>query len=157
MVWKEGLEEKSARMRTDPLYWEDVEDDQELPAGSLKLTRSLIIAGALASRDFALGHHDHEFMQRVMNMNDIIASLPSTCGWSASYLNYWTGPHGKMKKLKIRLGVPAVPGDTLAQTGSVLKKYQENGECLVDVEYTFTVPTGPFCMGTATIALPSKG
>ena len=157
MSWKDGLEEKVVPMRTDPLYWEDVNEGDELPADDMKLTRTLIIAGALASRDFVLGHHDHEFMQNTMNMNDIIASLPSTNGWSAAYLNRWMGTHGKMKTLKIRLGTPAVPGDTLEQTGRVLKKYEENGEHLVDVEYTFTVPSGPFCMGTATIVLPSRG
>lgn len=156
MGWKDDVDLADVEMRLDSPCWDEINVGDELPAKDLQLTRSLIVAGAIASRDFAPGHHDHEFMAQEMGMPDIIASMPSTLGWSAKYINYWAGPAGKMKKLKIRLGIPACPGVTLKQSGKILQKYQEGDESLVDIEFTFATDHGPFCMGKATLSLPNK-
>ena len=72
------------------------------------------------------------------------------------YLNDWSGPEGELKKVDYRLGVPCFPGHTLTISGKVTKKYVENGEHLVDVEYQAVVPIGPHATGKGTLALPSK-
>jgi acyl dehydratase len=138
------------------LYWEDVEEGQELPKTTLDVTGTTIIAGAIASRDFTPVHHDRDFAQKA-GLKDIFMNNATICGFSGRYLTDWTGPEGELKEISFRIGTPCFPGDTLTMTGKVVKKYTEGDQHLVDVEYEFTVPQGRNCGGRGTIALPTRG
>jgi acyl dehydratase len=138
------------------LYWEDVEEGQELPKTTLDVTGTTIIAGAIASRDFTPVHHDRDFAQKA-GLKDIFMNNATICGFSGRYLTDWTGPEGELKEISFRIGTPCFPGDTMTMTGKVVKKYTEGDQHLVDVEYEFTVPQGRNCGGRGTIALPTRG
>ena len=44
--------------------WSDLSEGDELPPFDLPLTASVIVAGAIASRDFMPVHHDRAFAKR---------------------------------------------------------------------------------------------
>jgi acyl dehydratase len=138
------------------LYWEDVEEGQELPTATLDVTSTTVIAGAIASRDFTPLHHDSGYAQKV-GQKDIFMNNATICGLSGKYLTDWAGPEGELKEISFRIGTPCFPGDTMKMTGKVVKKYTEGDQHLVDVEYEFNVAQGRNCGGRGTIALPIRG
>ncbi len=138
------------------LYWEDVEEAQELPTVTMDITSTTIITGAIASMDFTPVHHDRDYAQSV-GMQDIFMNNATISGFSGKYLTDWTGPEGELKEISFRIGASCFPGDTMTMTGKVAKKYTEGDEHLVDVEYEFNVPGGRNCGGKATLALPARG
>ena len=135
------------------IRWSEVNEGDELPVYERPITRTTIVASAIASRDFTPVHHDHEAAQRA-GAKDIFLNILSTGGFIGKYLTDWSGPEGELKRMEIRLGATVYPGDTLVHTGKVVRKYVEGGEHLVDVEYALSVALGPHAWGVATLALP---
>ncbi|TBO54602.1 acyl dehydratase, partial [Streptomyces kasugaensis] len=90
----------------------------ELPPLTVPITRTLIVAGALASRDYQDVHHDAE-AAREKGSPDIFMNILTTNGLVGRYLTDHFGPHTVLRKLAIRLGVPNYPGDTMVLRGTV--------------------------------------
>ena len=143
-------------MARKSIYWDDVAEGDELPVETREITRTTIIATAIATRDFTPVHHDHEAAQRE-GAKDIFLNILSTGGLVGKYLTDWSGPEGELKKITIRLGATVFPGDTLTSTGKIAKKYTEGDQHLVDVDFNLSVAMGPHAWGTATVALPTRG
>jgi acyl dehydratase len=136
--------------------WDDVGEGDELPVATREITRTTIVATAIATRDFTPVHHDHEAAQRE-GAKDIFLNILSTGGFVGKYLTDWSGPEGELKKITIRLGATVFPGDMLTSTGKIAKKYTDGDQHLVDVDFNLSVAMGPHAWGTATMALPTKG
>ena len=67
------------------------------------------------------------------------------------------GDDGSLKKLNARCILFNVLGDTQFLKGTVVKKYQEGNEYLVDIEIRAENQRGENTMpGLATVSLPSK-
>jgi len=136
------------------IRWNDVNEGDEVTTQTREITRTTIVASAIATRDFEPVHHDHEAAQRA-GVKDNFLNIISTGGFVGKYITDWSGPEGRLKKLDIKLGATVFPGDTLTSTGKIAKKYQEGDLNLVDVEFALSVAMGPHAWGTATIALPA--
>jgi acyl dehydratase len=90
----------------------------ELPALEIPVTRTLIVAGAMASRDFEPVHHDH-VVARERGSADMFMNILTSNGLIGRFVTDWAGPAARLRGVDIRLGVPAYPGDTLRFTGRV--------------------------------------
>lgn len=85
---------------------------------SIPLSRTLIVAGALATRDYEDVHHDpHRAVER--GTPDTYMSINNTNGLIGRYVTDWVGPGAAMTRLNTRLGVPNFPGDIMTLTGTV--------------------------------------
>ena len=62
-----------------------------------------------------------------------------------------------MRKLAIRMGVPAYAGSQLEFTGTVIGKSRDGDEGLIDIELRATNDQGDHLSGTAVIGLPLAG
>jgi hypothetical protein len=101
--------------------FDDVQVGDDLPPLEIPLTRSLIVATAIASRDYQDVHHDPSLaVQR--GSKDIFMNILSTNGFVGRYVTDWAGPDAIIRSVSIRLGVPNYPGDTMTMTGSVTAK-----------------------------------
>jgi len=127
---------------------------EALPTLVKEVTATTIVAGAIASRDFAPIHHDFRAARKA-GLPDIIMNNITTGGLVGRYLTDWSGPEGEIKRMKFHLGSPCHPGDILTMTGNVVRKHCHLNEHLVHVEYDFLVPRGSHCRGTATLCLPT--
>ncbi|MFH0175118.1 MaoC family dehydratase [Streptomyces cacaoi] len=90
----------------------------ELPPLEIGITRTLIVAGALASRDYQDVHHDPELARR-KGSPDIFMNILTTNGLVGRYLTDHFGPTAVLRKVAIRLGAPNYPGDTMVLRGRV--------------------------------------
>jgi acyl dehydratase len=98
--------------------FDEVSVGHELPALVVPLTRSLIVATAIATRDYQEVHHDPD-LARERGSQDIIMNILTTNGFVGRFVTDWAGPDAVIRSVKVRLGVPNYPGDTMTMTGSV--------------------------------------
>ena len=91
---------------------------EQLPELVVPLTRTLIAATAIASRDYQDVHHDPTLAQE-RGSPDIFMNILSTNGFVGRFITDWAGPDAIIKKVSIRLGVPNYPGDTMTLRGTV--------------------------------------
>ncbi|MEO5663387.1 MAG: MaoC family dehydratase [Nocardioides sp.] len=91
---------------------------ETLPPLEIPLTRSLIVATAIASRDYQDVHHDPALAQE-RGSQDIFMNILTTNGLVDRFVTSWAGPTAVVKRIRIRLGAPNYPGDTMTLTGSV--------------------------------------
>ena len=131
------------------LRYDDVNVGDELPQLDIPLTRTLIVATAIASRDYQDVHHDPGLAQE-RGSQDIFMNILSTNGFVGRYVTDWAGPDAVFKSVKIRLGAPNYPGDTMTMTGTVTKK--DAG--LVEVSLKGANRLGDHVTGTVTLELP---
>lgn len=134
--------------------WDEVHVGDELPALSIDVTATVIVAGAIASRDFMPVHHDRDYAN-AQGAPDIFMNILSTTGHCSRFLTDWAGPEAMVTRLAIRLGVPTFPGTTLTFTGRVVDTQRQGDEGLVDVELRATNDLGDHVTGTATLSLPT--
>ncbi|MFB7177435.1 MaoC family dehydratase [Streptomyces sp. NPDC056257] len=89
-----------------------------LPPLEIPVTRTLIVAGAIASRDYQDVHHDAALAQE-KGSPDVFMNILTTNGLVGRYVTDHLGPHAVLRKVAIRLGAPNYPGDTMILTGTV--------------------------------------
>jgi acyl dehydratase len=82
---------------------------------SVEVTRTLVIAAALASNDHEPVHHDHEVALE-QGLPDIIVSIVTTAGLVCAYGHRRWGIESP-RSLQLRLAAPTFPGDVLAISG----------------------------------------
>ena len=139
------------RSRTT-LAWNTVTVGQEVTPLGVPVTTTLIVAGAIASRDYMPVHHDRDFANS-QGSKDIFLNILTTNGLCVKFLHDWAGPEALIRKLSIRLGVPAYPNDPLRFTGTVTSTSTVGSEGLVEVTFTGTNSLGDHVSGTAVLSL----
>jgi acyl dehydratase len=142
----------TAKTRTATLQWADIEVGDEVSPLELPITTTLIVAGAIASRDFMPVHHDRDYANQQGSPNLFMNILTSN-GYCVRFLTDWAGPEAMVTKLSIRLGVPCFPDDPLKFTGTVTGKSRGEGEGLVEVTFAASNSLGDHVSGTAVLSL----
>ena len=84
------------------------------------ITTTRIVAAAIASRDYQDVHHDRDAAIR-RGTPDIFMNILTSSGLVARYATDWAGPEALLTALRIRLGAPNYPGDTMLLEGRVAK------------------------------------
>jgi len=127
----------------------DVNVGDELPPLAIPLTRTLIVATAIASRDYQDVHHDPGLATE-RGSPDIFMNILTTNGFVGRYVTDWAGPDALLKSVRIRLGAPNYPGDTMTMTGTVTGK----DGAVVEVAVKGSNSLGDHVTGTVTLVLP---
>ena len=138
-----------------PLSASEVAVGDELPPFELNVTPTVVVAGAIASRDFMPAHHDPVFA-RAQGAPDIFMNILTTNGYVGRFVTDWAGPEAQLRNIKIRLGAPAVPGKPLRFTGRVQRKSEEGEECVVELAIRAANDLGDHATGTVLLTLPRR-
>ncbi|MFJ6571298.1 MaoC family dehydratase [Streptomyces sp. NPDC091292] len=125
----------------------------EVPPLEIPITRTLIVAGAIASRDYQDVHHDAE-LAREKGSPDIFMNILTTNGLVGRYITDHFGPAAVLRKVAIRLGAPNYPGDTMVLTGAVTEVTEVGDDTTVTVRVTGANGIGRHITGTVTVTLP---
>lgn len=134
------------------LAYEDVSVGDQLPTLNVPLTRTLITAAAIASRDYQDVHHDPGLAVE-RGSPDTFMNILTTNGFVGRFVTDWAGPDALLRSVKFRLGSPNYPGDTMVMTGEVLTK--DNG--IVEVSVKGSNNLGDHVVGTVRLELPISG
>ena len=139
------------------LFFEDVKEGDEMPKVAFPITIQRLVMESGANRDFNGIHHNRE-VARSHGAPDIFCNNFFLQGmWERSVREY-IGLRGIIRKigpLRMRIFNPA--GDTVLVKGKVLRKFQQDGQNLVELkmwsENSRGTSVGP---GPVLVTLPSR-
>ena len=135
------------------ITFDSIQTGQQLPALDIPITASLIVAGAIATGDFSLVHHDKAHAQAA-GTPDIFMNILTSNGLVQRFVGDWAGPGARVKGLKMRLGAPNFPGDSMKMTGTVKSKETVGQDRLVEVAVSGVNSLGEHVSATVRLALP---
>jgi hypothetical protein len=119
------------------------------------VSATTIVLGALASRDWRPMHHDHRFAVTRNGTRDIFMNTPNQAAWFERYLTDWTGPRGRLGRMRFRMRGSVFPGDTMVLAGTVRSVSTDESSCAwaeVDVNLSVAGEVRTECQ--ARIAVP---
>ncbi len=137
------------------VYFEDVNEGDQLPSlvkGPIERIQLVKYAGA--SGDFNPIHVDEEYA-RSAGMKSVFAHGMLSMGFMGQLITDWLGEEGELLRFKVRFKAIVWPGDVITNTGTIVKKYEDNGKGLVDIELSGKNQDGQVTVtGSATASLP---
>jgi acyl dehydratase len=133
----------------------DVAIGEQIPALTYPVTATTVVLGALASRDWRPMHHDHDFAVNRNGTRDIFLNTPNQAAWFERYLTDWSGPTGRLGRMKFRMRGSVFPGDTMVLSGVVDEVSTDAKGCgWASLQLTLSVDGDVKTECTARIALP---
>jgi hypothetical protein len=139
-------------MTTRTLRLAEVKVGDALPELDLEVTPTMVVSGAIASRDFTPVHHDRAHAQS-QGLQDVIMNTLTTNGLVGRFVTDWTGPDAIIKRCALKLGVPNVPGETMKLRGTVKEKDDGTGTLVLEVVGSNS--WGDHVNAAITVALPT--
>jgi hypothetical protein len=88
----------------------------DLPSMRIEASPTLIVASALATRDFQDVHHDRD-KAIGHGAKDIFLNIITDTALAQRFATDWAGPAARVREISIRLGVPCYAYDSLLFTG----------------------------------------
>ena len=124
---------------------------EALPPQDVPLTRTMIVATAIASRDYQDVHHDPDLaIER--GSKDIFMNILTSNALAERYVADWAGPAARVRRIRIRLGAPNYPGDTMVLTGEVAAIDGDR----IDVAVRGENSLGVHLSGSVTVEVPGS-
>lgn len=96
-----------------------VEVGDKLPVLRRDVTSTMIVLGALATRDWRPMHHDYRFAVERNGTRDIFMNTPNLAAWFERYVTDWTGPRGRLGRMTFRMRDSVFPGEVMELRGIV--------------------------------------
>jgi acyl dehydratase len=136
----------------------DVAAGDTLPELPYDVSATTIVLGALAARDWRPMHHDYDFAVNRNGTQDIFMNTPNQAAWFERYVTDWTGPKGRLGRMKFRMKGSVYPGDRMVFTATVedvttdaagcgwaslLVTLAVDGETKTDCSVRVALPTSP--------------
>ncbi|MGI2258228.1 MaoC family dehydratase [Shewanella sp. GXUN23E] len=133
------------------INFNDTHPGDALPAMEIPVTVALITGGAIATRDYFPGHHDKDAAQ-ALGSPHVFMNILTTNALVQQFVERWAGPQARFRDLKIKLGVPNYPGDTMKLTGEVTEKDAASGRITVSLAGKNSM--GTHVSGSVSLTLP---
>ena len=126
-------------MSAKTMSFDHVKVGDELPALAIDVTATTIVGGALASRDFTPVHHDKTKAQ-AQGLPDVIMNTMTTNGFVSRFVTDWTGPTGRIGRMKFRMRDSVFPGDLMTFRATVTGTESDSHDCgWVDLDVSLWV------------------
>lgn len=143
-------------MAEQQVYFEDVTEGQEIPKLVEHCSSQRLVMWAAGSGDFYQIHYDKDFAQAT-GLPERIVHGALKHALVGRMLHEWVKYNGRIKRFALQYrGMDMVNQDVTCR-GVITKKYQQDGEDIVELEVWTENPQGQRTSpGTATVALPSR-
>jgi acyl dehydratase len=134
--------------------WDDVKEGMEIPTLKKNCSTQQLVQWAAGSGDFYQIHYDEGFAKST-GLNGIIVHGALKNAFLGQLVHDWIGNTGKIKAYGCSYRGMDFPNEDITCKGVVRKKYEKDGEKLVDLEIWTENPQGQKTTpGTATVRLP---
>ncbi len=135
---------------------DQIEVGQKLEPLAYDVTATTVILGALASRDWRPMHHDRDFAINRNGTKDIFMNTPNLAAWFERYVTDWTGPRGRLGRMKFRMKDSIFPGDRMVFNGTVEGIDKDDSGCSWASLNVEVAVDGRLCTSCAVrVALPN--
>lgn len=123
-----------------------------VPPLEVKIRARHVVMGASSSRDWQPQHHDTHWAVERVKVKDIFLNTPNQAGWIERYLTDWTGPKGRLGKLRFKMKRSICAGETVRFDATVTGV--DDGWVDLDVVLSVEGEVATEC--TARIAVPAS-
>ena len=106
---------------TTRVMFTDVKVGDTLPELAYPVTATTIVLGALAARDWRPMHHDYDFAVNRNGTKDIFMNTPNQAAWFERFLTDWSGPTGRLGRMKFRMKGSVFPDDTMRRAQALYR------------------------------------
>ena len=139
-------------------YFEDVKEGDAVPPVTINVTIVRLVVEAGANRDFNQIHHNTP-VSKATGAPEMYANNGFIQGWWERTVREYIGLDGRFKKTgPFRMRIFNVVGEAVTTGGEVKRKWEDNGEHLVELEIRSEmsqgVSVGP---GAVVVSLPTRG
>lgn len=135
------------------ISWEEVNEGMEIPELKKNCSTQQLVHWAAGSGDFYQIHYDLEFAKST-GLDGLIVHGALKHAFLGQLVHDWIGNSGRIKRFGCSYRGMDVPNEDILCRGKVTKKYEEDGERLVDLEVWTENPKGKRTTpGTATVKL----
>ena len=135
----------------------DVKVGDALPELAYEVSATTVVLGALASRDWRPMHHDYKFATERNGVRDIFLNTPNQAAWFERYITDWTGPYGRLGRIRFRMHDSVFPGDRMLLRGKVSGVDTDAVGCVwVDLDMSLHVGERACTTCTARVAIPAS-
>ena len=139
------------RLMIDAVHAGDV-----LPELTYDVSATTVVLGALAARDWRPMHHDYDFAVNRNGTQDIFMNTPNQAAWFERFVTDWTGPTGRLGRMKFRMSGSVFPGDTMTMRAAVEKVETDAVGCAwAELAVTLSVADVVATTCTVRVALPN--
>lgn len=133
--------------------WDEVSEGQAIPELKKNCSTQQLVLWAAASGDFYQIHYDEGFAKNT-GLESIIVHGALKNAFLGQLVHDWVGNEGRLVKYGCSYRGMDLPNQDIICKGTVKKKYEENGEKLVDLEiWTEKADGTQTTPGYATVAL----
>lgn len=122
--------------------WDEVSEGDELDPVEIPITVHRLVVEAGANRDFAQIHHNTEVAQ-AQGAPEMYANNVFIQGWWERCAREFIGLDGRIRKVgPFRMKIFNVVGETSTTKGRVTRKWEGDGDHLVEIEMWTETPKG---------------
>lgn len=134
--------------------WSEVQEGMEIPSLKKNCSTQQLVMWAAASGDFYQIHYDKDFALST-GLPNIIVHGALKHAFLGQLLHDWIGNEGRIKRFGCSYRGMDFPNQDIICRGIVTRKYEQDGEKLVDLEIWTENPQGQRTSpGSATVRLP---
>jgi len=140
----------------DQVYFEDVNEGQEIPTLKKNCSTQQLVMWAAASGDFYQIHYDKDFAQST-GLKGLIVHGALKHAFLGQLVHDWVGDGGTVKKFGCQYRGMDEPNQDIVCHGVVTKKYAEGDNNFVELDIWTENPQGSKTSpGVAVVTLPSR-
>ncbi|NRA35373.1 MAG: MaoC family dehydratase N-terminal domain-containing protein [Polyangiaceae bacterium] len=161
--WHNGTEECLESWRTgwnpkppNKLFFDDVKVGDELPELLMPITVTRCSFMASGSRDFAPQHHNSWYAHNKSKSRDMFLGTHFNLGMMSRFMTDWGGPTSTVRRIMLKMRRTICAGEDMFITGRVVKKFEKDGECCVDLEVEIKTDRGPAYQAGGTLVLAKR-
>jgi len=136
----------------ETVHLDELSAGDALPVCSVPITTTLVVAGAIATRDFTPVHHDRDVAERE-GSRDVFLNINTSVGLVERVVSDWAGPEAVFRSIRLRLGAPGFPGDLLTFSGQVAAVEGEKGTATISLKARDSL--GDHAVATVELSLPA--
>jgi acyl dehydratase len=136
-------------------FWDDVTEGELVPQVRMQVPYAKVILNAAATNDYFPGHHDPEYA-RAQGQRNIYLNTMAIEGFIDRVATSWAGPHAFLRKRQMQMRASIYAEDTMYGEGTVLRRYQEGGRNLVDLDIKIATDEGVRVPAVVTLELPRR-
>ena len=136
--------------------WDEVNVGDEMPSLLMPITVTRCAFMASASRDFAPQHHNTWYCHNKSHVREMFLGTHFNLGMLSRFMTDYGGPLSTVRRIQLQMMRTIGAGEDYCMAGVITKKWEQDGERLVDMDIAIDTQLGPGYRCSGALALPTR-
>jgi hypothetical protein len=134
--------------------WNEVKVGDAMPPLLMPITVTRCVFMASASRDFAPQHHNTWYCHNKSRTREMFLGTHFNLGMLSRFMTDYGGPLSTVRRIQLQMKRTIGAGEDYMMSGVITRKWEADGEKLVDMDIRIDTDLGPAYTCSGTLALP---